>query len=440
MKIIHVPYGFYPDRVGGTEVYVEQLARALNRLGTNSVIAAPGIRDDNYMHESLIVHRFATQGRPNNIHDLYGRGDPAAERGFAGVLGNQQPDLVHFHAFSPAVSTRLVQRTQELRIPRVFTYHTPAVSCPRQSLMRWGDTVCDGKLRLRTCSACRLQSLRVPRPAALPLALVPTSLGRMMTETDHQSRVHTAIGMTALVSRRHAAVHSYLAGMDRIVVLSSWSLDVLLLNGIPRDRIVVSPHGIDDASATAPRTFPPDYEPVQLALIARADPIKGVHTVLKAMWRVPDLPLQLMLILRAQAGHGEKYIQHLRSLGDRDSRVSIDLNAGASVRNARLSQAHAVVVPSECLETGPLVVLEAFARGLPVLGSRLGGIAELVEHGRNGILVEPGSISAWVRTLRDISDGRLLEALRSGVSPPRTMADVATDMKTLYEDLLGKTC
>jgi glycosyltransferase involved in cell wall biosynthesis len=97
-----------------------------------------------------------------------------------------------------------------------------------------------------------------------------------------------------------------------------------------------------------------------------------------------------------------------------------------------------VAVPSQCAETGPLVVLEAFAAGVPVLGSHLGGIAELVTDDRDGVLVDPPNrLFAWVRTLeRLVKDTELLPRLRTGIRPPREMSDVAADMQAIYAELM----
>ena len=101
---------------------------------------------------------------------------------------------------------------------------------------------------------------------------------------------------------------------------------------------------------------------------------------------------------------------------------------------AALAQHDVLAVPSQCLETGPLVVLEAFAAGTPVIGANLGGIAELVTDGVDGLLVEP---AAWATTLqRCATDRDLLPRLRAGIRPPRTMATVADEMLALYETAL----
>jgi glycosyltransferase involved in cell wall biosynthesis len=93
-------------------------------------------------------------------------------------------------------------------------------------------------------------------------------------------------------------------------------------------------------------------------------------------------------------------------------------------------------VPSRWLETGPLVVLEAFAAGTPVLGMDRGGIAELVHDGSNGLLVGSEAPEAWRDAiLRVLEHPELLERLQAGVRAPRTMDQVAAEMSALYQGL-----
>jgi glycosyltransferase involved in cell wall biosynthesis len=86
------------------------------------------------------------------------------------------------------------------------------------------------------------------------------------------------------------------------------------------------------------------------------------------------------------------------------------------------------------------VVLEAFAVKIPVVGSKLGGIAELIEHEVNGLLVEPDSPEAWCRTFRRFLEDRgLLAQLQAGIRPPRGMQEVAEEMLALYAMLVKRS-
>ena len=95
---------------------------------------------------------------------------------------------------------------------------------------------------------------------------------------------------------------------------------------------------------------------------------------------------------------------------------------------------HLLAVPSRWMETGPLVVLEAFAAGTPVVGSKLGGISEWVRHGENGLLVDFDDIAGWADALKRCArDRRLLSSLQDGVELPRSMTAVAREMAQMYE-------
>jgi hypothetical protein len=70
MKVIHIPFCYYPDPIGGTEVYVETLARDLQLQGVEVVVAAPGDQDTAYTHDRLPVRRFAVAGEVSDLREL----------------------------------------------------------------------------------------------------------------------------------------------------------------------------------------------------------------------------------------------------------------------------------------------------------------------------------------------------------------------------------
>src|SRR5262249_49505526 len=140
--VLHVPYTYFPDASGGTEVYVRGLAQRLCARGYTSVVAAPGTAAASYEEGGLLVYRFPTDARPG-LELSYGVPDEIATEGFRTIVEQTRPGIVHLHARSAAVSERLVDVAHSAGARVVFTYHTPTVSCSRGTMMLFGKTPCD---------------------------------------------------------------------------------------------------------------------------------------------------------------------------------------------------------------------------------------------------------------------------------------------------------
>ena len=129
-RILHVPYTYFPDPCGGTEVYVRDLAQRLSALGYVNAVAAPAAASATYEHAGLQVYRFATDLRPR-LDLAYGLPDDIAAEGFRTIIAQARPDIVHLHARTSAVSERLVDIGHAAGARVIFTYHTPTASCAR---------------------------------------------------------------------------------------------------------------------------------------------------------------------------------------------------------------------------------------------------------------------------------------------------------------------
>ena len=437
MRVLHVPYTYAPDPLGGTEVYVTGLVHALHTLGISGLIAAPGRTAGRAVYEGIPVRRVAVSPTLST-NDLYGDGDPVAAHGFSALLEEERPDLLHLHALTPAVSLRLVREAARRRIPTVLTYHTPTVTCQRGTLLRWGAEVCDGRLDLDFCTRCTLHGLGVPRPLADLAGRVPVAVGRAIGVARLNGLGWTALRLRGLMTTRLAATRSVLAEVTHLVAVCQWARDLLVRNEVPPAKITLCRHGIPRAEAPAPAPTPaPPGSSLRVTWLGRFDHTKGAHLLMEALRARPALPLALDLYGVPQGPGGNRYAEHLRAKAGDDLRIRFQAAFPAEDAVARLQAYDMVAIPSQCLETGPQVILEAFAAGVPVVGSRLGGIAELVTEGVDGLLVEPpGSVAAWEAVLARLCDDRALVArLRAGITPVRTMADVATEMAALYRRL-----
>jgi glycosyltransferase involved in cell wall biosynthesis len=97
-----------------------------------------------------------------------------------------------------------------------------------------------------------------------------------------------------------------------------------------------------------------------------------------------------------------------------------------------------LVVPSLWLENSPLVIHEAYLAGVPVVGSRIGGIADLVRDGWNGLLVEPGSPSGLAAALRQLVDRPgLLAHLAARLPTVKTIEDDAREWEGRYARVIA---
>jgi glycosyltransferase involved in cell wall biosynthesis len=152
---------------------------------------------------------------------------------------------------------------------------------------------------------------------------------------------------------------------------------------------------------------------------------------------MPQEPLRLTIYGVAQDESGREYERYLRLLAASDKRIEFRQPIPNAQITSTLRKYDLLAVPSQWLETGPLVVLEAFAACVPVIGSRLGGIAELVRDGVDGILVEPSDLRDWRdKLLRLTQDVSIIDALRVNIRHPRGMSSVATEMIHVYQKLL----
>jgi glycosyltransferase involved in cell wall biosynthesis len=462
VKVIEVPFCFHPDPMGGTEVYVAALARELLARGVDALIAAPGDSSRDYIHAGIPVRRFAVRQEVGDLRELYGEGDELAAAEFAKILDRERPDLVHLHAFTRGVSLRLVRSAKARGIPVLLTYHTPTVTCQRGTMMRWGKQPCDGLMDLHNCARCTLDGLTsgkaesrkqkaengrihplTNRLVAKCFGSLPPALGSWLGRRGLQGGMWTALRMTELVQLRHGSVRALLEEVDHVVAVCEWVRQVLLRNGVPEGKITLCRQGISiKAESTNQKSnfsvsefqLSAFKNVLRLCFFGRLDPTKGVHILLQALRLMPQAPLRLDIFGIAQGEAGRRYEQELKRLSANDSRIAFLPPVPPDKVVGTLAGYDLLAVPSQWLETGPLVVLEAFAARVPVLGSRLGGIAELVRDGIDGILVEPDSVPAWAAALQNAATNlNFLNQMKANIRSPRTMTAVADEMLALYE-------
>jgi glycosyltransferase involved in cell wall biosynthesis len=242
--------------------------------------------------------------------------------------------------------------------------------------------------------------------------------------------------MKSLQKLRRERLAQFFLHVDRIVAVCEWLQQALIVNGVPSEKLTLCRHGTtqDSTRSVAPTLIPRDGSELRIAFLGRVDATKGLHVLIDAIRQRPLLPVKLDVYPIVQ--DSRLYVADMQGHAQKDPRIEFLAPIPNHDVAAWLQDYDVMAVPSLFMETGPLVVYDAFLAGIPVIGSDRGGIAELVTHERDGLLVAPGDVQAWGDALERLAgDRKLLKRLRAGVREPRSMAVVADEMLSLYAGL-----
>jgi glycosyltransferase involved in cell wall biosynthesis len=441
MKIVQVCGWYFPDSLGGTETYVAALASKLREAGHHSLIAAPdpgASAERVYHHDGLPVFRYPIPAHPTRDEAQHANVARGAERLHA-WFREVRPDVVHFHTFVTGVGPHEIRAAKGVGARVIATTHSGSLGflCQRGTMMRWGRSLCDGLAAPAKCAACELQHRGMPRPGADVLGILPPAAGQLLGRIP--GKTGTTLGMSSLIQRNQALQADMLAHVDRFVVLTDWAQRAVLANDGVGAPIVLNRLGIRaPASASAAWRARPraQRDHVTVAYVGRFDRIKGVHDLARAMRLLgPDAAIRLEFRGPVSNLRELAVANELKAIVGPDAWVRFLPPLHPEHVFEYLHGVDVVCCPSIALEGGPTVALEAMAVGTPVVATRMGALAELIEDGVNGRLLPPGDARALAGALRDIAadPGSTIDRWRAALPPVRTMDDVAADYLRVYE-------
>jgi glycosyltransferase involved in cell wall biosynthesis len=433
--VLHCGY-YYPDTVGGTEAYVEALGHDLRRRGHEVTVVAPSTNEEKqeYTHNGLQVLRYPVAQDPDRA-EVQRRAAPKYLDVWDDWLQCARPDVVHMHSLTRGCSVAHARVTVEHDIPLYITVHVPKVTCPRGTLMRWGTTPCDGEIRPTRCGACVLQDRGLPKPMAWATgAASQTGIG-----TAIPGSIGTALQRAPLIQQQKERLQSWMESAEHVVVVAGWLKEVLERNDIPGEHVTVSRHGLSEDMRATQREAAEHREPreasqpLQVGFVGRFTEVKGPHVLVEAVRRLPeDVAVEVHLYGMAQSKQDQQYLSEMQQEARSDPRIRFFGPMTEENRIEAFAGFDVLAVPSIGFETGPFTVLEAFAAGIPVLGSNHGGIVERVTNGESGVLVPPGDVEAWARALSDLYDRHQADRWNWSLPDLRTSGEIAEEMEQIY--------
>ncbi|MBW4642339.1 MAG: glycosyltransferase [Goleter apudmare HA4340-LM2] len=446
MKLIHTTTWYFPDTSGGVEVYIDALLQGLQTHGITAIVAAPlqGSEEDTYVYNNIPVYRYPVFPIPDKIRVHKQLPDGSFEF-FANWLKKQQADVYHQHSWRFDCGLQHLALARQLGMKTVVTIHMPEPVCLRGTMMRYGKEPCDGVIDTTDCSKClgvpeRVSSLAIATLSKLPLSLGVAAQAKLTASKSVKLRqLGKTLGIPTLVTEHRRQLMQLANLADRLVIPSKWQYEAFRLNGVPEAKMLLCRQGVAQKFHRELALTKPQNPTLKIGFLGRWQETKGVQVLAEAVHRLPaNVSVELIIHATHPGKYGDGNREKVLAIANRDPRFRIAEPLTRQAVPEALASFDLLAVPSQWLETGPLVVLEAQAVGTPVLGANLGGIAELVRHGVDGWLVPANDVSAWTEAIATLAkDANLLAKLRQGIQPVRTMNDVALEMLGLYKELLA---
>lgn len=276
------------------------------------------------------------------------------------ALAESKAELTHFHNFFMRISPSAYYACRERRVPVVQTLHNYRLMCPGANFYRDG----------RVCTDCLERGSFVPA---------------IRHACYRQSRLQTAT-VAAMVAV-HRVWNTWNDKIDLFIALSEFSRSQFIAGGLPPDKIFVKSNFVHPDPGA--RETAGNYA----LFLGRLSGEKGLTTLLHAWHALRRVPLKIV-------GDGELsgWIANYVAANDLQN---IELTGRLSRAQAvqLLKGARCLIVPSTCYENFPMAVAEAYACGVPVIASRHGALAEIVDDGRTGLHFTAGEAADLAATV-----------------------------------------
>lgn len=425
MKVLQVARHHWNYSIGGTELYVKDLAFGLMQRGVHSTILT---FQDETRAQIDNDQRFTT----NKMPKLTLKNKNEFIKKLRMSLQKENYVCAHFHFFrnEEFLTAKILK---ELKIPYIFTYHLPAACCYRGDLMRWGTEVCSSEVGLFKCTACRVQNrMKVNAATSYLVTILYSVFSRLLFVFGNKIRDQLDYWKTT--GEYVLRMRYFLSNASLGISCSEWGINTLKSNGVRSEKVVYVPQGLPlEFNSTQEICSNEDYNKMTIGYVGRISQEKGVDLLIEAFQKVKSHDARLEIYgLRSQSDRS-LFEENICKKVKTDSRISIH----SRLNRAELAEVYKrigyLAVPSICPETGPLVIWEALTFGVPVLASERIGHKKLLENGKKGILVSPNTCERWIEIMENALRGEYKFAKAN--NSIRTMNDVSDEMVKIYLSL-----
>ncbi|MGE5237545.1 MAG: glycosyltransferase [Chloroflexota bacterium] len=413
-KILMVVLCFLPESIGGTELYTYHLSQELKKRGYD-VAVLTGLQDLSIDRYKVIHTTFEGLRVIKVVNSFYYTRtfkdffiDETIGRIFRDIVEREKPDIIHFQHL-PFLSGNLPEIADELKVPSVFTIHDYWYMCFRSQLIRPRFGPCPGPKGGVYCASCH--DPVIPNPSVTPKFGFLSRLlrSRLVAKLNPKERLspqmiekiksilykQPATEVTAEAPANEETIKEHVFRYEyfrrqfefpRFVLSPSYHLKKRYEDEGYRE-ILHMPLGFYRTERV--KSIPFDGT-LKIAYLGNIVPFKGAIVILREIMRLRNRDGVELHI------HGrpvnEIYFDEVKQFARQFPEGKVSIHGGYRSDKEMhdiLSKVHLVVFPSLWEENYPLVVRETLLHGVPVIGSKLGGVPEAIVDGVNGFLFDP---------------------------------------------------
>ena len=375
MKILMVHKFYYIE--GGAERYLFNLSGLLAQQKDMQVIpfAMHHPRNQETPYARYFVDHFDPEKELKNKNlasglrmagrVIYNR---SAQDKIEALIDAVKPDIAHVHGVYHHLSPSVLFSLKKKNLPVVFTLHEYKILCPDYLFLDNQGQVCE------RCA------------------------GKHFWHPVVKKCFRNSYAASLLVSAEsyvHRFLRTYHKTVDLYLSPSQFLRNKMIHYGYPEDKIEWLPYTIPI------QHYEPHYDHDGYAVyVGRLSHEKGIAELVRAMRRVPQLRLKVI-----GGGYLEPELQKMIADYELKNVELTGYQSGAALQEI-VKKSMFVIVPSIVYDNSPLSIYEAFAHGKPVLGAQIGGIPELIDSGRDGMLFKAGDEASLVQGMSAMWDAR----------------------------------
>lgn len=443
MKILQVVHVFLPKCVGGTEIYTYSLCKELNnRNDVCLFFSDSGIDIGEFIKRGyyddlafMSINPLQYAGHFTYLNLLKPGGyftctNKRVDKAFKTLIEEFKPDIIHFqHLIN--LSTNLVNIAYQAKIPMVFTTHDYWLLCPKAHLIDNNLNACMTINNKSKCIKC-LWSSRIYRFTKIKLSQpktyieLPKNLIKIVL--NPLTLLHTILYVSYI---RPKAIQEIIEKIDIIITPSHPLYDKLVERGVPEDKMACLDLGITGTVSEHIQKTP--SKQLRFAFIGLIAPSKGIQVLIEAFNHIENATLDIHGPL------GEDRRKYMKLIKNENIKLKGEFKH-EEVQKV-FSNIDILIIPSVCMENSPLTIREAFATKTPVIASNIGGLPEMVQDGKTGLIFEVGDAKDLFEKIRYfIANPSEVKRMSREIRPVKTIGENAIEMETIYKDLINKMC